>query len=153
MCFISIAIVIAGCSQKATTTIAPAGQRSKTFVELTPQARDGLRLIADKQNLGDNWSVRLEVVWKPEAQIEVNIDRKPPSDRDHVVNVDGLRVVMAEDQKVYLKGARVDLFWVKDGAGFDVTFPHRDERDRELASKWLKERDEKRKSKEPGKGK
>jgi Fe-S cluster assembly iron-binding protein IscA len=136
-----------------TTTIAPAGPRPTTFVEITAEARDGLRLIADKQNLGEDWSMRLEVVWKPDAQIEVTIDRKPPSDRDHVINTDGLRVVMAEDQKVYLKGSRVDLFWAKGGAGFNVTFPHRDERDRELASKWLKEQNEKRKNEVPGKSK
>src|SRR5262245_64750569 len=92
--FIPIVLGVAACSPKdaPTTTIAPAGQRTRTFIEITQEARDGLRLIADRQELGNDWSVRLEVVWKPESQIEVTIDRKPPSEKDHVINVDGLRI-------------------------------------------------------------
>ena len=35
-----------------------------------------------------------------------------------------MKCVMAKDQKVYLKGARVGFVQIGDRAGFDVTFIH-----------------------------
>jgi hypothetical protein len=105
-----------------------------------------LRQIAVDQKLGPDWWVRMEVVWKPDAQIEVNLERKPPGPGDFSVEADGLRCVIRSDQKVYLKGARVELAWAKDGAGFDVSFPNRDANDRQAAAAWLKGENDRRKS-------
>jgi Fe-S cluster assembly iron-binding protein IscA len=94
--------------------------------------------------------VRLEVVWKPDAQIEVSVVRNSQSGADHHVEADGLRVVMADSQKTYLKGARIALIELPVGIAFDVTFPNRDARDRELASQWLRSEQANRKP-NPGK--
>jgi Fe-S cluster assembly iron-binding protein IscA len=107
-----------------------------------------LRQIAVDQKLGTQWWVRLDVVWKPDAQIEVNLDRKPPGPNDFVVEADGFRCVMSEEQKVYLKGSRVELFWTNEGAGFNVSFPNRDTNDKVAAAEWIKGENAKRKSAE-----
>ena len=100
--------------------------------------------IADDQRLGNQWWVRLDVVWKPDPQIEVNIEKTPPGPHDFVVESRGLLVVVSDNQKAFLKGAQVTL--VGDGglAAFDVTFPNRDESDRKLAAEWLQKEKAKR---------
>jgi Fe-S cluster assembly iron-binding protein IscA len=135
---------LAGCSPTTSTGVAPDPPKPAPFLEISSGARAVLRQIATDQQLGPEWWVRLEVVWKPDAQIEVNLDRKPPRASDLVVEANGLQCVMAVDQRDYLKGARIDLFTTNEGIGFDVTFPHRDSRDRQLAAEWLRRETAKR---------
>jgi Fe-S cluster assembly iron-binding protein IscA len=139
---------LVGCSPKppatpaATPAAAPAV--SRPFVEVTPVARALLGKVAADQKFGADWWVRLNVVWKPDAQIVVTVEKDPPGPADEVHEANGVRVVMPGDQAVYLKGARIDLVEDEGGWAFDVTFPHRDARDREAANKWLRERSPKK---------
>jgi Fe-S cluster assembly iron-binding protein IscA len=130
--------LVAGCGPKATTHVIQVPPTTRPFVEVEPKARELLAGIATEKKLGDEWCVKLEVVWKPDAQIEVNLERKAGA-KDFVVEADGLRFAMAADQKVYLKGAYISVSEVKGGVAFDVTFPNRDARDRQLAAEWLKQ--------------
>ena len=114
------------------------------FVEVTPVAKEVLVRVAAEQKLGPDWCVRLNVVWKPDPRIEVTLERHPAGPADAVHEANGLRVVMANDQTPYLKGARIDLIQEADRIGFDVSFPYRTDRERELANRWLVEQAERR---------
>jgi Fe-S cluster assembly iron-binding protein IscA len=137
---------LAGCSPKpaAIPATAPAPTPARPVVEVTSAARELLTKVAADQKFGPDWSVRLTVVWKPDAQIEVTVEKDPSGPADEVHEADGVRVVMARDQAAYLKGALIDLVEVPNGWAFDVTFPHRDAGDREAASQWLRERSAKK---------
>jgi hypothetical protein len=137
--------VLAGCTSRTTSTIPSAAEAPRPFLEVSTQVREVFRQVAVDQKFGPEWWLRVEVVWKPDAQIEVNLERKPPGAGDFVVEANGLRCVMAREQKVYLKGARVDLLWAKESAVIDVSFPNRDGRDRLAAAEWLKSENAKRK--------
>jgi Fe-S cluster assembly iron-binding protein IscA len=141
-------ILVAGCESGRRTPAVSEAISPRPFVEVTPSAREILLRVAADQKLGPDWCVRLEVVFKPDARIEVNLDRQPAGKNDYQVEVDGLRVVMVDNQKTYLKGARIGLIESPNAFAFDVTFPNRDDRDRELASRWLHTESEKRKGKE-----
>jgi Fe-S cluster assembly iron-binding protein IscA len=125
---------LAGCSPKPSA--APVSPRP--FVKVTPIARQLLTKVAADQKFGPDWWVRLNVAWKPDARIEVTVEKDPPGLADVVHEADGVRVVVANDQAVYLKGALIDLVEEEKGWAFDVTFPHRTARDREAANEWLK---------------
>jgi Fe-S cluster assembly iron-binding protein IscA len=142
-------VLLAGCSSKPTAEFAqaPSPARGRAFAEIEPASARILAKLAEAQGFGPGWCVRLEVVWSPEAEIHVDLDRKPPGPDDFSVESEGLTVVMSNVQKEYLKGARVTYFEVQQGAGFDVTFPNRTDRDRELANEWLKAETSKRKGK------
>jgi Fe-S cluster assembly iron-binding protein IscA len=129
---------LAGCTPRptATSTAVPAAPRP--FVEVTPAARELLWQVARDQKFGADWWVRLTVEWRPGAQVVLTVERNPPGPNDVAREADGLRVVMAGDQVVYLKGARIDLVQEEDRVGFDVTFPHRDAGDRQAANEWLR---------------
>src|SRR6476659_915140 len=105
--FVVAAMLLAGCGQKATTHIIPLPAESPPIVEIEDDARDLLVRVARDQKFGNEWWVRLEVVWRKEAQIDVTVERQPPGPKDFFVEADGLHVVMPEEQKVYLKGARI----------------------------------------------
>jgi Fe-S cluster assembly iron-binding protein IscA len=138
------ALLLAGCSQKPAATPNADPGRPPPFVEITPVAKDVLVRVAAEQNLGPDWWVRLNVVWKPDPRIEVTMEKKPPGPADVVHEANGLRVVMAADQTAYLKGSLIDLVQEADRVGFDVTFPYRTDRDRELANHWLVEQADRR---------
>jgi hypothetical protein len=129
--------LLAGCEQKATTHIVSVPVESSPIVEIEPDARDLLAQVAGDQKFGSEWWVRLEVVWRKEAQIDVTVEKQPPGPNDFFVKADGLHVVMPEEQKAYLLGARISLLKSKKGWAFDVTFPYRSEREQQLASEWL----------------
>ena len=137
-------VLVAGCGPKAATHLISVPANPRPFVEVDPFARDVLTHIAADQKLGPEWWVRLEVAWKPEIQIEVNIEKKRPSPNDFVVDAGDLHIVMADVQKVYLRGASISMHEVKDGIVFEVTFPNRDAADRQRAAQWLKRESEKR---------
>lgn len=141
-----VLVFLAGCQPKTTTTSTSVPAVPKPFVEVEPVAREVLIQIAADHKMGLDWWVRLEVVWKPEALIEVNVERKRPRATDFVVEADGLLFVMAEEQKTYLLGAHVSMRELKDGAAFDVTFPNRDGRERSLAHEWLERETARRKT-------
>lgn len=144
ICTLVILLPAIGCQDKATPGVAlPLPPRP--VVEITPEARVWLNKIAADQKLGPDWWVRMTVVFREQPEIEVALDRATPRKDDVVVEADGLRCVMAADQKVYLKGARVDWIKGKTKAGFDVTFPHRDVRDEDRASEWLRQETAKQK--------
>jgi Fe-S cluster assembly iron-binding protein IscA len=132
---------LAGCAPKpaATPAAAPA-VAPQPFVEVTPVARQLLAQVARDQKFGPDWWVRLRVVWKPDAKIEVTVEKDAPGPADEVHDADGVRVVVDRDQAVYLKGVLIDLVGIENGWAFDVTFPHRDDRDREAANQWLRDR-------------
>ncbi|HKB06587.1 MAG TPA: hypothetical protein VKD90_30605 [Gemmataceae bacterium] len=139
--FASALLVAAiGCSPKPPATPSAVPTTSRPFVEVTPIARELLTKVAGDQKLGSDWWVRLTVVWKPDPRIEVTVEKDPPGPADAVHEADGVRVVVANDQAVYLKGALIDLVEEQKGWAFDVTFPHRTDRDREAANQWLRER-------------
>jgi Fe-S cluster assembly iron-binding protein IscA len=131
---------VAGCSPKPPATPSAVPTTPRPFVEVTPIARQLLTKVAVDQKLGPDWWVRLNVVWKPDARIEITVEKDRPDPADAVHVADGVRVVVANDQAVYLKGALIDLVEEKNGWEFDVTFPHRTARDREAANQWLSER-------------
>jgi Fe-S cluster assembly iron-binding protein IscA len=141
-----VVVTLGGCSSEPPPTavsVAP-----KPVVEVSPAAERVLRQIAAEQKLAEPWYVRLSVVWPAEPQIEVHLDRTPPGADDFVTEANtGLRCVIAREFLTYLRGCRVELVEVANGAGFDVTFPNRDARDREAADKWLREETLKRKGK------
>ncbi len=141
-----VLVLFAGCGPQATTHLISVPANPRPFVEVDPFARDVLTHIAADQKLGPEWWVRLEVAWKPEMQIEVNIEKKKPGPNDFVVDANDLHVVMAADQKAYLKGALISMHEVKDGIVFEVTFPNRDAADRQRASQWMKREAEKRRT-------
>lgn len=142
-------MLLAGCGQKATTHIIPLPAESPPIVEIEDDARDLLVRVARDQKFGNEWWVRLEVVWRKEAQIDVTVERQPPGPKDFFVEADGLHVVMPEEQKVYLKGARISLLQGKNGWAFDVTFPYRNDSERQSAAEWLLRETEKRKTGPP----
>ena len=131
---------LAGCTPKPSATPTAVPSTPRPSVEVTPAARELLGQVAKDQKFGADWWVRLAVVWKPDAQIVVTVERDRPGPNDVVHEADGVRVVMPGDQVVYLKGARIDLVEEQKGWAFDVTFPHRDARDREAASEWLQKK-------------
>jgi len=138
-------ILVAGCSNKTSTPSTTAAlAATRPFLEIQPRAVDMLRRIAQSQKLGYDWYVRLQVVWKPTAKIEVQIDKKQPGRGDFTIEADGLKCVMAAEQKPYLKGAYVEVVQTNDTVYFDVTFPNQDDRDRATASEWLKTEEAKR---------
>lgn len=147
---IVLAIALAaGCDQKATTHIIVVPVETSPIVEIEPDARTLLAQVARDQKFGPEWWVRLEVVWRKEAQIEVTVEKQPPGPSDFFIEADGLHVVMPDDQRVYLRGARVSLLKAKSGWAFDVTFPYRTERERQAASEWLLRETENRKLEPP----
>ena len=129
---------LAGCTPKPSATPTAGPSTARPFVEVAPAARGLLGQVAKDQKFGTEWWVRLAVVWKPDAQIVVTVERDRPGPNDVVHEADGVRVVMPGDQVVYLKGARIDLVEEENGWAFDVTFPHREAGDREAANEWLK---------------
>jgi Fe-S cluster assembly iron-binding protein IscA len=133
-------VALAGCSPKPPATPSAVPTTPRPFVEVTLIARQLLTKVAVDQKIGPDWWVRLNVVWKPDARIEVTVEKDPPGPADVVHEADGVRVVVANDQAAYLKGALIDLVEEKSGWRFDVTFPHRTARDREAANQWLRER-------------
>ncbi|MSR52586.1 MAG: hypothetical protein EXS09_04775 [Gemmataceae bacterium] len=138
-CFLLFIALLVGCSQKKSTPAIEPLPPIRPFLEVQPRALEMLRRIASGQkNLGDEWYVRLEVVWKPTAKIEVQIDKKAPGPTDFMIEADGLKCVMAIAQKPYLKGAYIEVVQSADKVYFDVTFPNQDEHDRAAASKWLR---------------
>jgi hypothetical protein len=144
-----VLLLIAGCDRKATTHVIPAPAQSAPIVEIDDDARDLLVKVATDQKFAKQWWVRLEVVWRKDAQIDVTVEKNPPGRKDFCVEADGLHVVMPEDQKVYLKGARISLLRGKNGWAFDVTFPYRTDRDHQLATEWLLRETERRKAGPP----
>jgi Fe-S cluster assembly iron-binding protein IscA len=141
-------LLAAGCDSKPTPVATPATVAPSTppppFVEIDAFTAEFLAKLAEAQGFGNDWSVRLEVVWEDIALVKVYLDKKAPGKDDHVVEAQNLRVVMSNEQKVYLKGAKVRFFEVREGAGFDVTFPNRTEQDSEMANEWLKKENKKR---------
>jgi Fe-S cluster assembly iron-binding protein IscA len=137
---------LAGCSDPPpppAVSVAP-----KPAVEVSPAAERVLRQIAAEQKLADPWYVRLSVSWRAEPQIEVHLDRTPAGPDDVVTEAPGgLKCVLARELLPYLRGCRVELVEVPEGAGFDVTFPNQDAREREVAARWLREEGAKRKGK------
>lgn len=133
-------VALAGCTPKPPVTSTAVPTAPRPFVEVTPVARQLLTKVAADQKFGPDWWVRLNVVWKPDAQILVTVEKDPPGPADEVHEADEVRVVMPGDQVVYLKGALIDLVQAEGGWAFDVTFPHRTDRDREAANEWLRTR-------------
>jgi hypothetical protein len=142
-------VLLTGCDRKATSHVIPVPAESTPTVEIDDDARDLLVKVARDQKFANQWWVRLEVVWRKETQIDVTVEKNPPGPRDFFVEADGLHVVMPEEQKVYLKGARISLLRGKNGWAFDVTFPYRTDRDRQMAAEWLLRETEKRKAGQP----
>ena len=56
------------------------------------------------QKFGNQWWVRLEVVWRKEAQIDVTVEKNPPGPNDFFAEADGLHVVTPEEQIEYASG-------------------------------------------------
>jgi Fe-S cluster assembly iron-binding protein IscA len=133
---VSWLLLVVGCSPKAEVSVDDAPARP--HVEVTARAQQALRLLAASQGLGQKWWVRLSLVWRDPPDIEVHIDREPPGPNDFEFDGGGIRCVMANELKVYLKGAQVDWFEVQEGGGFDVTFDNQDDRDREASGAWYR---------------
>src|SRR3954468_7210458 len=92
---------LAGCSPKPAASPATVPAPPRPVVEVTPVARQLLTQVAADQKFGPDWWVRLSVVWRPAARIEVTVEKDPPGPADEVHEADGVRVVTARDQAAY----------------------------------------------------
>jgi len=143
--FVCFVVPSMGCTSKSTPVISK--PIPKPPIEISTEARQLLRQIAVDQKLGDNWWLRLDLVWLPDAQIEIHMVRTPPTETDVVYDVDGIRCVVPDELTTYLKHTRI--VWIEDEpkGRFDLSFENQSSAEREAGRQWLREQEERRKQK------
>jgi hypothetical protein len=94
--------------------------------------------------LGKDWWLRLDLVCRPEPEIEINLTRTPPGPTDILTNARGVRCVFARELSTYLTGVRI-IWDENDKRGrFDVSFDDQTTAEHEASQRWLREQTAKR---------
>jgi Fe-S cluster assembly iron-binding protein IscA len=144
LAFVAVAGVAVSCSPKSTPEVSR--PIPKPPIELSPDARQVLKQIASEQKLGDDWWLRFDLVWRPDAQVEITMVRERPGESDFVYDADGIRCAMPKELTSYLKNVRVDWIEDKPKGRFDVSFANQTSAEREAGRRWLREQEERRKA-------
>jgi Fe-S cluster assembly iron-binding protein IscA len=135
---------LAGCTSPSTPLITK--PLPKPPIEVSPVARQVLQQIATEQKLGDDWWLRFDLAWRPDAQIEIVMVRERPAETDLVYDADGIRCVIPKELTAYLKNVRVEWIEEKPKGRFDVSFANQSSAEREAGRRWLREQEEQRKA-------
>ena len=101
-----------------------------------------MKQIASEQKLGEEWWLRLDLVWQPDAQIVIQMVRERPGDADVVHDADGIRCAMPRELTTYLKGVQIEWIEEKPKGRFNVSFDHQSSAEREAGRRWLREQEE-----------
>lgn len=132
-----------GCSSKPTPEVSLPYDRP--LIDLSHEAREVLPKIAKETKLGNEWWLRLDLVWKAEPQIEIHLTKKPPGPDDIIVDSKGVRCIFARELKTYLTGVRILWEENPNGAGFDISFDDQTTAEHEASQRWLRAEIAKRK--------
>ena len=135
---------LAGCTSPSTPQVIK--PLPKPPIEVSPLARQVLQQIATEQKLGDDWWLQFDLVWRPDAQVEITMVRERPGETDFVYDADGIRCAMPKELTTYLKNVRVEWIEDKPKGRFDVSFANQTSAEREAGRRWLREREERRKA-------
>jgi Fe-S cluster assembly iron-binding protein IscA len=137
-----VVIALIGCSSKPTPEVSQPYVRA--MIDLSPEAREVVSKIATDTKLGKDWWLRLDLVWRAEPEIEINLTRTPPGPDDIVTDSKGVRCVMARELRTYLTGVRV-VWEENDKRGrFDVSFDDQSTAEHAASQRWLREETAKR---------
>jgi|GEM_PF-6785981 len=140
---------LAGCTSQSTPQISK--PLPKPPIELSADARQVLKQIASEQKLGDDWWLRFDLVWRPDAQVEITMVRERPGETDFVYDADDIRCAMPKELTTYLKNVRVEWIEDKPKGRFDVSFANQTSAEREAGRRWLRDQEERRKAAPKGK--
>jgi len=141
---VAVVALAAGCTSKSSPQVNKPIPRPP--IEVSHDARQVLNQIATEQKFGTDWWLRFDLVWRrPELQLEVHIDRKPPGENDVVYDADGVRCIVPRELTDYLKHVRIDWLNEEPKGRFDFSFDNQTPAEREAGRKWLQEEEERRK--------
>jgi Fe-S cluster assembly iron-binding protein IscA len=135
---------LVGCTSPSTPQVSK--PLPKPPIELSADARQILKQIASEQKLGEDWWLRFDLVWRPDAQVEITMVRERPGETDLVYDADGIRCTMPKELTTYLKNVRVEWIEDKPKGRFDVSFANQTSAEREAGRRWLREQEERRKA-------
>ena len=97
--------------------------KNKPLVEVTPRAAQEIRRQLDKQAQSET-GVRLAVKGGGCSGLSYHLDYDQPSERDHVLDQDGIRVLIDRKSAIYLKGMTLDFKDDLNSRGFRFINPN-----------------------------
>lgn len=97
---------------------------SKTpLVSVTPKARAEIRRQLDKQENPET-GIRLAVKGGGCSGLSYHLDYDQPGERDHILDVEGIRVLVDRKSAIYLKGMTLDFNDGLNSRGFKFINPN-----------------------------
>jgi Fe-S cluster assembly iron-binding protein IscA len=129
--------ILVGCSAKSTPEVSRPYVRP--MIDLSAEAREVVAKIATETKLGNDWWLRLDLVWRSEPEIEINLTTSPPGPNDTVTDSLGVRCVLARELKTYLTGVRIVWDENNKRGRFDVSFDDQTTAEHQASQRWLRE--------------
>ena len=97
--------------------------KNKPLVEVTDAAAEQIRRHLEKNNV-ENQGIRLAVKGGGCSGLSYHLDYDQPTDRDHVLDINNVRVLIDRKSAIYLKGMTLDFSDDLNSRGFKFVNPN-----------------------------
>lgn len=97
---------------------------SENLIEVTDRALEKIRAIVMRENKGPEMGVRLGVVGGGCSGLSYKIDFDREKDKDHILDMQGVKILIDLKSAVYLKGVTLDFSDGLGGKGFVFKNPN-----------------------------
>jgi iron-sulfur cluster assembly protein len=99
-------------------------ETTQKIIDITPKALEQMGKIIEKQQKGPDTGVRLGVVGGGCSGLSYKIDFDQAKEKDNVLEVDGVKVLVDLKSAIYLKGVILDFEDGLQGKGFVFKNPN-----------------------------
>lgn len=97
--------------------------KNKPLVDVTPRAAEEIQRQLTKQN-EPGQGIRLAVKGGGCSGLSYHLDYDQPTDRDHVLDIQNIRVLIDRKSAIYLKGMTLDFSDDLNSRGFKFVNPN-----------------------------
>lgn len=98
--------------------------QNNELIEITEKAAEQIKNIFDKEQPGPEKGLRLAVVGGGCSGLQYKIEFSPKKDRDNVIVLNGIDVLIDPKSSIYLKGIILDFKDGLNGKGFVFNNPN-----------------------------
>lgn len=94
------------------------------LIEITDKAAEQIKVIFQKENPGPESGLRLAVVGGGCSGLQYKIEFSPKKERDNIITLGGIDVLVDPKSSIYLKGIVLDFKDGLNGKGFVFNNPN-----------------------------
>lgn len=95
-----------------------------SLIQITEKAVEQIKTIFQKENPGENMGLRLAVVGGGCSGLQYQIEFSPKKDKDNVIFLEEIEVLIDPKSSIYLKGIELDFKDGLNGKGFVFNNPN-----------------------------